>query len=357
METNIDDTASAPSLPGTSPKEWVEVMEEVSVATNIAVFSRASLDLDVSEETRRIVEGLRDSVNRRLRRQGAVVGISGGIDSSVVLALCVHAFGPEKVLGVLLPEKESSPESVSLAHQLAECFGVATVTEDLTTALEGFGCYRRRDEAIQRVIPEYRPGWATKIVLPGDLLERATLNIFYLVVTSPEGVQYRKRLPLQEFRQIVAASNFKQRTRMCMLYHYAELHNYAVIGTAQRNEHDLGFFVKHGDGGVDVSPIGHLFKTQVFQLARGLGIPEEIQQRTPTTDTYPGGGSQEEFFYRIPFDLLDAIWLGHDRGYSNEDIARALDLAPVQVAHVVMDITSKRNTTAYLRASPILIED
>lgn len=332
-------------------------MEEVSVTPKILSFSRSSLDLNVAWETQRITESLCDIVTHKLHRQGAVVGISGGIDSSVVLALCVQAFGPERVLGILLPEKESSPDSVDLAHQVADCYGVRTYTEDITQALEGFGCYRRRDEAIQRVIPQYRPGWNTRIVLPGDLLERASLNIFHLVVTSPEGVEYRKRAPLAELRQIVAASNFKQRTRMSMLYYYAERHNYAVIGTAQKNEHDLGFFVKYGDGGVDVSPIGHLYKTQVFQLARYLSVPEEIQTRTPTTDTYPGGGSQEEFFYRIPFDVLDTIWMGYEHGVPNEEIARALNLAAEQVARVVMDINSKRQATAYLRTPPVGIEE
>lgn len=320
-------------------------------------FNRNALTLDYAQETERIVAWLQERVLRAFRRQGAVVGISGGIDSSVVLALCVRAFGPERVVGILLPERESSPESADLAHELAAKFGVEAITEEISDALTGFGCYPRRDAAIQRVIPEYQPGWNTKIVLPGDLMERATLNLFQLVVTSPDGVEYRKRLPLQEYRQIVASSNFKQRTRMSMLYYHAELRNYAVIGTAQKNEHDLGFFVKYGDGGSDIGPIQHLFKTQVFQLAAYLGVPESIQTRTPTTDTYPGGGSQEEFFYRIPFETLDAIWLGFERGVPHEEIAQALAITPEQVTNVVNDIISKRNATAYLRNPPAALEE
>jgi len=321
-----------------------------------ASFDRSALNLDCAQETERIVNWLQERVLRAFRRQGAVVGISGGIDSSVVLALCVRAFGPQRVVGILLPERESSPESADLAHELAQCYGVEAFTEEISGALDGFGCYPRRDEAIQRVIPEYQPGWNTKIVLPGDLMERASLNLFYLVVTSPDGVEYRKRLPPQEYRQIVASSNFKQRTRMSMLYYHAELRNFAVIGTAQKNEHDLGFFVKYGDGGSDIAPILHLYKTQVFQLAAYLGVPESIQQRTPTTDTYPGGGSQEEFFYRIPFETLDAIWWGFEHGYANEDIARGLGLNTEQVTNVVNDIISKRNATAYLRTPPVSLE-
>ncbi len=316
-------------------------------------FTRDSLNLDAEAEIERITTWLRQEVHQTLRRYGAVVGISGGIDSSVVLALCARAFGPERVLGVLLPEQESSPDSALLAHQLADRFDVETVTEDISGALIGAGCYARRDEAIRRIVPDFGPGWKAKIVLAGNVLEQATLNVFRLSVTPPGGVEQSQRLPVKEFSQIVAASNFKQRMRMAMLYYHAEARNYAVVGTAQKNEHELGFFVKHGDGGADLQPLAHLFKTQVFQLARALDVPAEIQARTPTTDTYPGGQTQEEFFYRLPFALLDAIWLGHERGTPAAEIAAALDLTTEQVERVVTDIESKRRATAYLRASAL----
>ncbi len=319
-------------------------------------FGRHSLDLDVATEVERIVNKLRESVHQTLRRQGAVLGISGGIDSSVVLALCVRAFGPERIVALLLPEGESSPESATLAQMVADHYGVQTLTEDISGALEGFGCYRRRNEAIQNLFPDFGPGWGAKIALPGNLLEQETLNIFYLTVTSPDGQEFTKRLPPREYYQIVAASNFKQRSRMAMLYYHAELHNYAVIGTPNKNEHLLGFFVKHGDGGTDVSPIGHLFKSQVYQLAKYLGVPEEIQKRPPTSDTYPGGSTQEEFFFRLPFDILDTIWLGYERGISNEQIAQGLDLTVEQVERVVQDIIRKQRTTAYLRTPVISME-
>ncbi|MGC8711045.1 MAG: NAD(+) synthase [Leptodesmis sp.] len=322
-----------------------------------STFGRHSLDLDVEQECDRLVEGLRQHVHQTLRRQGAVLGISGGIDSSVVLALCVQAFGADRVVALLLPEGESSPDSATLAHMLADHYGVKTITEDISGALEGFGCYRRRNEAIQRLFPDFGPGWGAKIALPGNLLEQNTLNIFYLTVTSPAGEEFTKRLPPAEYYQIVAASNFKQRARMSMLYYHAELRNYAVIGTPNKNEHLLGFFVKHGDGGTDISPIGHLFKTQVYQLARHLGVPEEIQRRTPTSDTYPGGSTQEEFFFRLPFDILDTIWLGYERGIANEEIAQGLNLTVEQVERVVADIVRKQRTTAYLRMHTISLAD
>lgn len=315
-------------------------------------FGKESLSLDLEKETERILQALTETVHHTMRRQGAVVGISGGIDSSVALALCARAFGAQRVVGILLPEKESSPESADLAHELAACYGVQTITEEITGALDGFGCYDRRDEAVQRIFPQFAAGWGVKIVLPNDLLSKGTLNVFQLVVTNPQGEEFRQRLPLKEYFQIVASSNFKQRTRTTLLYYHAELRNYAVIGTPNKNEHDLGFFVKGGDGLYDFAPIRHLFKTQVYQLAAYLGVPQTILSRPPTTDTYPGGGTQEEFFYRIPFEILDTIWYGYEQDIPAETIAAALALTPEQVTRVIEDIARKKMTTAYLREAP-----
>jgi NAD+ synthase len=310
-------------------------------------------DIDPAQETERIIASLSEGVRGTLRKQGAVVGISGGLDSSVVLALCARAFGSGRVLGVLLPEGESSPESADLAHLLADQFDVETVTEDLSAALAGAGCYARRDAAIRSVFPQFGPGWKSKISLPGNLLEQETLSVFSLTVMGPDGECLSQRLPMEAYLHIVAASNFKQRLRMTMLYYHAERLNYAVVGTPNKNEHELGFFVKYGDGGVDISPIRHLFKSQVYQLGAHLGVPQAILSRTPTTDTYSAGSTQEEFFYRVPFEILDTVWHEHERGVPAEDIARTLKLSAEQVQRVIADIARKQRTTAYLR-QPVL---
>ena len=320
-------------------------------------FDSSALLLNAEEETDKIVAGLLHTVHRDLHRQGAVVGISGGIDSSVVLALCVRAFGRENVIGLMMPERESSPDSLLLARRMAEHFGINPLTEDITKVLEGFDCYNRRDEAIARLFPGYGPGWRNKIAIPGNLLEENTLNVFYITAIAPDGRSHILRLPLREYCQIVAASNFKQRARMAMVYYHAELRNYAAIGTANKNEHALGFFVKHGDGGTDVQPIAHLFKSQVFQLAKYLGVPEDVYKRTPTTDTYSAGSTQQEFFFRVPFDILDLVWLGYERGIPSHKIGSALHLTAEQVDRVVADIIRKQRTTAYLRKAAVLFSD
>ena len=316
-------------------------------------FSRDSINIDAVSESERIINKLKKDVFNTLKKRGAVVGISGGIDSSVVLALCAKTFGPEKVLGVMMPESDSNPDSLILARKLASKYKVQYIVEDMTASLAGFGCYRRRDEAIKRVFPEFDSTYKAKITLPKNLLEKETLNVFQLTIISPEGEEKTSRLPLKEYLQIVAASNFKQRSRMSMLYYHAEARNFAVIGTGNKNEHEQGFFVKYGDGGADVKPIAHLFKTQVFQLAKYLEVPEEIQKRTPTTDTYSAEQTQEEFFFRLPFEILDTIWYGWENKVSSDQIAASLKLKPEQVDNVIHDIQRKISTTEYLRMEPL----
>ena len=312
-----------------------------------------SLAFDVKAEIERITQDMRQVVHTKFRRRGAVVGISGGIDSSVTLALCAHTFGPEHVFGVMLPEHESSPDSRALAEELAARYDVETTVEDIGPALDGAGCYERRDEAVRKVFPQFGPGWTSKITLPGNLLDQKSLNVFRLTVVSPEGEESTQRLPPDAYLQIVAASNFKQRMRTSMLYYHAERLNYAVIGTPNKNEHEMGFFVKGGDGLYDYTPIRHLFKTQVYALARELDVPHSIRERVPTTDTYSAGQTQEEFFYRMPFPVLDAIWSAHEQGIAVSETARDLSLTTEQVERVVADIIQKKRTTDYLRLAPM----
>lgn len=316
-------------------------------------FSKDSILLSVNAETEKLITKLRTDVAHKLKKRGAVVGVSGGIDSAVVLALCAKAFGHKKVLGVMMPEMDSSSDSLVLAKLLMEQFEVEYVVEDMTPSLYGFRTYEKRDEAIRRIFPEYDVSYKAKIGLPQNILEKDGLNVFHLTIISQDGQEKTKRLPLKEYLQIVAASNFKQRSRMCMLYYHAERLNYAVIGTGNKNEHEMGFFVKYGDGGADVKPIAHLFKSQIFQLAAYLDIPKEIQKRTPTTDTYSAEQTQEEFFFKLPFQILDTIWLGWEKGVAAEEIASVLNLSADQVQNVINDIKRKIAATVYLRMMPL----
>ena len=314
-----------------------------------------TLKLDPAAETERLVSALREAVHHKLKRRGVVLGISGGVDSSVALCLCVRAFRPQRVVALILPEKDSSPESEQLARELAAGVGVEPLKEDVTAALEGFGCYRRRDEAVRRVFPEYdaAAGYKMKIVLPPNLLSEGSLNVFSVTIVGPDGREQSKALPPALFLQIVAASNFKQRTRMAFLYHHAEVHNYAVIGTANKNEHEQGFFVKHGDSGVDIRLLGHLYKSQIYQLAEYLGVPEKIRQRPPTSDTYSAPCTQEEFFFRVPFEVHDRLLNLAQQNTELEVAARELGCSTVEAERGLADVRSKCRTTEYLRTPPL----
>ena len=322
---------------------------------NNKMFSLKSLELDCSRQTEAIVEVLREQVLRRFKKRGAVVALSGGIDSSVVGALCVRAFGKERVLGLLMPEKDSSAETLRLSSLVSDHLGVPTVLEDISHILDVVGCYRRRDEAIRSVVPDYGPGFKCKIVLPG-VCEDERYRIFSLVVQSPEGMQTKARLTPSAYLGIVAATNFKQRTRKMLEYYHADRLNYAVTGTPNRQEYDQGFFVKLGDGAADVKPIAHLYKTQVYQMAQYLGIPQEIRTRPPTTDTYSMSQSQEEFYFSLPYEKMDLCLYAKNHGIPLADVAEAAGLTEDQVAAVYQDIDAKRKATRYLHAPPVLVE-
>lgn len=300
-----------------------------------------------------IISKLKADVTLKLQRRGAIVGISGGIDSSVVLALSAKAFGSKKVTGILLPESDSSDDSKTLALKLAKTFDVSTIEENITDALSGFGCYKRRDEAIARVITDFDPKVdKAKIEIKQDI-ESNIPALFSITVIKPNGDVVSKLLPASEYLQIVAATNFKQRSRMSMLYYHAERLHYAVIGTPNKHEVEQGFFVKYGDGGADVMPIGHLYKTQVYQLAKYLGVPQEIIDRTPTTDTYTAEQTQEDFFYQMPFETMDLVWYGWENNYAAEEVGNVMGKTTKEIENIYKSFERKRKTTEYLRMKPI----
>jgi NAD+ synthase len=284
-----------------------------------------------------------------------VVGISGGIDSAVVTALCARALGPERVVGLLMPDRHSSEDTLPLSRAVAESQGVTTVLEDITRLLEAAGCYTRQWEAVRMAIPEFRDGDRFKIVLP-SVAEQEGYRLFSVVAVSSDGTETRRRLPLKAYLSVVAATNFKQRTRKMLEYYHADRLNYAVAGTPNRLEYDQGFFVKGGDGLADFKPIAHLYKSQVYALADHLGIPAEVRSRPPTTDTYSQTQGQDEFYFSLPYRPMDLCLYAKNHGYPPEAVAAAVDLTQDQVARVFRDIDGKRQTTRYQHLAPVLVE-
>src|SRR3954470_18479523 len=322
----------------------------------VAAFSAKLLSLDPAVEVAKIGAALQEQVLRRFRKKGVVLGLSGGIDSSVAAALAVRTFGANRVLGLLMPEKESSSDTLELSQSVADHLGINAVRADISGILEAVGAYRERDAAVQKMIPEYGRNWKCKIVLP-SVLETDQFRTFSVVAQSPSGETKKARLELEPYLQIVAATNFKQRIRKMLEYYHADRLNYVVAGTPNRIEYDQGFFVKLGDGAADIKPIAHLYKTQVYALGRFLKLPEDICSRPPTTDTYSMAQSQEEFFFSVSHEKLDLILFGKDHGYSADEVAREVELTAQQVQRVMKDIDAKRRMAAYLHAAPALVEE
>jgi len=319
------------------------------------MFSKAVLQIDAAKVAGQIQEALKTHVLSTLRRRGIVVGLSGGIDSSVVTALSVRAFGPNRVHVLLMPERDSASESAALGRLLASQLGVGVDVEELADILDAAGCYTRQEEAIRTVFPEYSDGYRCKITLP-SILDTDRLNVSELTIQTPTGELKTSRMSAPAYLQMIAATNFKQRFRKLMEYYHADRLHYAVAGTPNRLEYDQGFFVKQGDGAADVKPIAHLYKSQVYALAEYLGVPEDIRRRPPTTDTFSLPQTQEEFYYALPYDKMDLCLYAHNHSVPAAEVAPVVGLTADQVVRVFRDIDQKRRTTKYLHARPILVE-
>jgi NAD+ synthase len=261
------------------------------------------------------------------------------------------------VTALLMPERDSSPASLELGMLMANRLGIATIIEDVTAALIGVGCYARQDEAIRSVFPEYdaSKGYSSKLTLP-SILESDRLNVFQLTIRTPLGETHTSRMQPAAYRQLVAATNFKQRLRKTLEYYHADRLGYAVAGTPNLLEYDQGFFVKQGDGAADIKPIAHLYKTQVYQLAKYLDIPEVIRSRPPTTDTFSMEQTQEEFYFALPYREMDLCLWAKNHDVAAGDVAGVLSLTEAQVERVYRDIDAKRRSTKYLHFAPLFVE-
>jgi NAD+ synthase len=290
---------------------------------------------------------------RDLGRRGAVVAVSGGVDSGVVAGICVRALGPEHVLCLRLPERDIGGSASDLGLELAEALGARTVEEPITAALEGLGCYRRRDDAIRQVFPAYEPDWRHKLVRSAPT---GGIVFFTLVVARPDGTEESRRLPPEAYRELISATNMKQRVRKLFEYTWADRLGYAVVGTPNLLEYDQGFFVKAGDGSADVKPIARLYKSQVYALAEELGLPEAIARRAPTTDTFSLPQTQEEFYFGHPYDRMDLLLWGRDAGVPPAELSPTVGLGEETVATAYAEIDRKREATAYLHAEPIVVD-
>jgi NAD+ synthase len=295
----------------------------------------------------RLVDRTRAAVGD-LGRRGAVVAVSGGVDSGVAAGICVRALGGEHVLCLRMPERDAGSSSSDLGLELARTLGAETLEEPITAALEGLGCYARRDEAIRSVFPDYEPTWAHKLVRSAPTGALTTMS---LVVQRPDGTVDQKRLSSDAYRALISATNMKQRVRKLLEYTWADRLGYAVVGTANLLEHDQGFFVKGGDGLADVKPLARLYKGEVYALAAELGLPDAIATRAPTTDTFSLAQSQEEFFFGHPPERMDLLLQARDEGSNDVE-----GLSPADVKIAFAEIDRRRRMARYLHHPAVIVE-
>lgn len=319
-------------------------------------FSKRVLDIEATREVERISEFIREKTVKEFKRRGAVIGLSGGIDSAVVGELCVRAFGKERVLGLLLPERESNPVSREYGARHAAKMGIECIEVDITRYLDGLGVYDKRNGVIKDMFPQFDNTHRFHITLPQNLLEKDRVSYHSITIEDSYGERQTKRISATDWLKISACQNMKQRVRMIQLYYHADRRNYIVAGTTNRSEAIGGFFVKYGDGGVDIEPIAHLYKVQVYALARELGVIREIIDRPPSPDTYSLPVTDKEFYFCLDYELLDLLLYAYENKMPADEVSRELQLSTEQVQRVFKDIAAKERATWHLRQLPPTLE-
>lgn len=286
---------------------------------------------DPEAVTQQLVDDIRDTA-RKFRRVGAVIALSGGIDSSTSVGLAVRALGANRVRAVSLNDKESSANTIDYAREVADRFGVPLEVRDITGPLAALGAYDDRLAVVRKYVPDFDDAAGDKFSVEFDNAEGEEGRLQRFVLNVERGGSSETfRLGGRDFLTIMAATNQKQRVRMLETYRIADEANLLVVGTSNRPEIEQGFFVKHGDGCGDVFPLRYLLKTQVYDVAKVVGVPQSVIDRAPTTDTFSAEQSQEDYFYGTTVETGDRLWLGWHKNEPVEDVAKDTGLTPDDV--------------------------
>jgi NAD+ synthase len=296
---------------------------------------------------------IKETVVNDLKKDGIVIGVSGGVDSALIATLAVKALGPDHVYGLILPEKESSPSSRELATRLCKKLKIPYGEVPITPMLESFGIYSQKESILRELFPQYDPViHTTNLFLPPGISSLSLLALPSIRLSNEKGSISTKRLSAPQYLKLISLQNVKQRTRMIVLYMHAEKMNYSVSGTTNKSELLTGYFVKFGDGGVDLEPIADLYKLQVYNLSEMLNIDTKIISRAPSPDTWSHFTSDEDFYLRMPYDILDQLLYAEEHDLPSEVVQKSTGLNASQIESAFKHIHTMKNASRMLQLPP-----
>ena len=289
------------------------------------------------------------------QKKGLVIGLSGGIDSAITAALCSKSISSEKILGLILPEKESDPNSENLAQQIAKKYNIETKSIDISNILESFGVYENKEKIVKQKFSNYNEECKYRVVVPSKL--ENNIGMPFLEILDDENTVHKLKISSFDFLNLTAATSIKHRVRMTMLYHYAEKNNFAVIGTTNKTEYLQGYFVKYGDGGSDIEPLVHLYKSQIYQIAKFLKLPEKIINQDASPDVWSFKTNDEEFFYAVPYNVVDLILYARENNLSINEISKISSISTEKIKKLIQFQNQKQNKSKTMRENPHSIKE
>ena len=291
-----------------------------------------------------------EEISKKFQKHGAVIGISGGIDSAVMAAICAKSIDPKQVLGIIMPEKESDPTSQILAKKVAEQFQIETKVIDITSILESFGVYSIKEQIVKEKFSNFNNNCKYRVTIPSKISNSA--GIPFLEILDDKNKKYQFKISTSEFLTLIASSSIKHRVRMTLLYYYAEKNNFCVVGTTNKSEFLQGYFVKYGDGGTDLEPLTNLYKSQIYQIGEFLKVPNEILEKDASADIWSFNTSDEEFFYSVPYHIVDLILYARENNMTKSEIQKISNLSLEQIEKLLQFQNQKQVKSKHMREIP-----
>jgi NAD+ synthase len=293
---------------------------------------------------------VKEEILEKFQRKGAIIGISGGIDSAVMASICTRSVNPNQVLGLIMPEKESDPSSQILAEKIANQLDIETKIIDITSILESFGVYENKEKIIKEKFSNFNNNCIYSVRVPSKFGN--SVGIPFLEILDDKNKKHQIKISASEFLTLTASSSIKHRVRMTLLYYYAEKNNFCVVGTTNKSEFLQGYFVKYGDGGTDIEPLSNLYKSQIYQISEFLNIPREIHEKDASPDIWSLKTSDEEFFYSVPYHIVDLILYARENNMTESEIEKISDFSLEQIKKLIQFQNQKQVKSQHMREIP-----